>query len=200
MGAVPWVSPCGSSTYRAPAGAVDAWPELARWCDDVDAGGGDAGFHEYSAGGSGAGTLIRHMPSGSGAVSGVLPQRACGIVGSRGGPARGAVSLLVMTSSEFLQRRSSSPRLVEPAPTAEWRVFSRPRCSPDRLFATVALHHHRQRPARGIFGLVLERCLRQRNPSADEAALAKARNAPLRAPHWSWWWQGSARTPKGAGG
>ncbi len=32
------------------------------------------------------------------------------------------------------------------------------------------------------FGLVLERCLRQRKPEADEAALAKARNAPLRAP------------------
>jgi len=85
---------------------------------------------------------------------------------------------------QFLQTRNSSPRLVEPAPSeAELEQMYRA--------ALRAPDHAWLRPWRFIsiagerredFGLVLERCLRKRNPRADATALAKARNAPLRAP------------------
>ncbi len=84
----------------------------------------------------------------------------------------------------FLQCRNSSPRLVEPAPSATemeeiFRVALR---APDhawlRPWRFITISGERRQD----FGLVLERCLRQRNPQADEAALQKARNAPLRAP------------------
>ena len=84
----------------------------------------------------------------------------------------------------FLQRRNSSPRLVEPAPTAAEMegIFQAALRAPDhawlRPWRFITIGGDRRQD----FGLVLERCLRQRNPSADEAALQKARNAPLRAP------------------
>lgn len=84
----------------------------------------------------------------------------------------------------FLQHRNSSPKLTGPAPSdAELEeIFRAALRVPDHAwlrpwrFITIAGER------RDDFGLVLERCLRQRNPRADEAALQKARNAPLRAP------------------
>jgi nitroreductase len=85
---------------------------------------------------------------------------------------------------QFLQRRNSSPRLIDPAPTeAELeQMFHAAVRVPDHAwlrpwrFITIADQR------REDFGLVLERCLCQRNPQADDTARAKARNAPLRAP------------------
>lgn len=84
----------------------------------------------------------------------------------------------------FLQQRNSSPRLEAPAP-------GEPELREMILAATRAPDHAWLRPWRFVriagerreaFGEVLERCLLQRNPAADETALDKARNAPLRAP------------------
>jgi nitroreductase len=85
---------------------------------------------------------------------------------------------------DFLQRRNSSPRLVAPAPSSEEMegIFRAALRAPDhawlRPWSFITIVGER----REDFGLVLERCLKQRNPQADEATLAKARNAPLRAP------------------
>ena len=85
---------------------------------------------------------------------------------------------------QFLQQRNSSPRLVDPAPTAAEleEIFRAALRAPDHAwlrpwrFITIAGDRRRD------FGLVLERGLCQRNPQANEAALQKARNSPLRAP------------------
>lgn len=85
---------------------------------------------------------------------------------------------------QFLQRRNSSPRLVDPAPSEEEleQIFRAALRAPDHAwlrpwrFITIAGQR------REDFGQVLERCLCQRNPEADDAARSKARNAPLRAP------------------
>jgi nitroreductase len=85
---------------------------------------------------------------------------------------------------QFLQRRNSSPRLVEPAPgAAELEdIFRAALRAPDHCwlrpwrFITIAGER------RHDFGAVLERCLRQRNPQVEEAALQKARASTLRAP------------------
>lgn len=85
---------------------------------------------------------------------------------------------------DFLQRRNSSPKLTEPAPApAELEeMFRAALRAPDhawlRPWRFIVIAGER----RGDFGQVLERCLLNRNPGADEAARAKARNAPLRAP------------------
>jgi nitroreductase len=85
---------------------------------------------------------------------------------------------------QFLQHRNSAPRLTDPGP------------SPDQLAQMLkaglrAPDHAWLRPWRFIqiegdrrtdFGGLLAQCLQLRNPDADEAALLKARNAPLRAP------------------
>ncbi|MEE4143666.1 MAG: nitroreductase family protein [Halieaceae bacterium] len=85
---------------------------------------------------------------------------------------------------QFLQHRNSSPRLVEPAPTgaemdeiirAALRVPDHAWLRPWRFITIAGERRH-------DLGLVLERCLRQRNPLAEEPALQKARAAPLRAP------------------
>lgn len=85
---------------------------------------------------------------------------------------------------QLLQQRNSSPRLEAPEPReSELREMI--------LAATRAPDHAWLRPwrfiriageRREVFGEVLERCLVQRNPEADETARLKARNAPLRAP------------------
>jgi nitroreductase len=85
---------------------------------------------------------------------------------------------------QFLQRRNSSPRLTEPAPSlADMQaIFQAALRAPDHAwlrpwrFITIAGERRQD------FGEVLERCLRQRNPAADGVALGKARNAPMRAP------------------
>jgi nitroreductase len=84
----------------------------------------------------------------------------------------------------FLQTRNSAPRLVAPAPDpaameeilrAALRAPDHARLRPWR-FITVA--HERRRD----LGSLLEQCLLERDPQADETARAKARDAPLRAP------------------
>jgi nitroreductase len=85
---------------------------------------------------------------------------------------------------QFLQSRNSSPRLIDPAPSqAELeQMFRAALRVPDHAwlrpwrFITIAGQR------REDFGQVLERCLCQRNPEAEDTARAKARNAPLRAP------------------
>ena len=85
---------------------------------------------------------------------------------------------------KFLQQRNSSPKLTTPGPSGPdmEHIFRAALRAPD---------HARMRPSRFItiaqerrvgFGALLERCLLLRNPDADEAALIKARNSPLRAP------------------
>ena len=85
---------------------------------------------------------------------------------------------------EFLRRRNSSPKLVEPAPDAA-ELNEMLQCalrSPD---------HARLRPWRFLsvrgerrtaLGELLQASLLRSNPEADEAAREKARMAPLRAP------------------
>lgn len=85
---------------------------------------------------------------------------------------------------EFLQQRNSAPKLTEPAPSAPEleEIFQAALRAPDHAwlrpwrFLTIAGER------RADFGEVLERCLLARKPDADEAAQAKARAAPLRAP------------------
>ncbi len=84
----------------------------------------------------------------------------------------------------FLQQRNSASRLVAPAPSvaeladivrAALRVPDHAWLRPWR-FITIAGER------RQAFGELLERALLARTPGADDAARAKARNAPLRAP------------------
>jgi nitroreductase len=85
---------------------------------------------------------------------------------------------------EALTTRASPPGLVAPAPDAQAldRMLRAGMRAPD---------HGRLRPwhfivvagdARGAFGEVLGNALRRREPAASEAALAKERTKPLRAP------------------
>jgi nitroreductase len=84
----------------------------------------------------------------------------------------------------FLQTRNSAPRLTEPAPPPDdlQEIFRAALRAPDHAwlrpwrFITIAGQR------REAFGEVLQASLLRRNPAADAAALAKARNAPLRAP------------------
>lgn len=84
----------------------------------------------------------------------------------------------------FLQQRNSAPRLVAPAPTErEMReIFRAALRAPDHAwlrpwrFVTIAGDRRR------AFGELLAECLLARDPNADDTALEKARNAPLRAP------------------
>jgi len=84
----------------------------------------------------------------------------------------------------FLQQRNSAPKLTAPAPSAVEmeEIFRAALRAPDHAwlrpwrFITIAGER------RQAFGELLEQCLLQRAPEADETARAKARNAPLRAP------------------
>jgi nitroreductase len=85
---------------------------------------------------------------------------------------------------DFLQQRTSSPRLSDPAPSDE-ELAQMLRCavrSPDhawlRPWRFVSIRGER----RNAFGELLLHSLLRRNPDADEAARQKALNAPLRAP------------------
>jgi len=84
----------------------------------------------------------------------------------------------------FLNSRNSSPKLAEPGPTPEQleEIISAGLRAPD---------HARLRPWRFLsvsgerrrdLGQLFRQALVGRNPDADEAALTKAENAPLRAP------------------
>jgi nitroreductase len=85
---------------------------------------------------------------------------------------------------EFLQNRNSSPRLVAPAPDAQSMeaIFQAALRAPDHAWLRPWRFITISGARREAFGQVLERCLRERKPDADATALAKARNAPLRAP------------------
>jgi len=84
----------------------------------------------------------------------------------------------------FLQQRNSAAKLIEPAPSPEQmeEIFRAALRAPDHAwlrpwrFITIA------GARRQAFGDLLERRLLLRTPDADDAARAKARNAPLRAP------------------
>lgn len=84
----------------------------------------------------------------------------------------------------FLQQRNSAAKLTEPAPSSGQmeEIFRAALRAPDHAwlrpwrFITIA---GARRPA---FGELLESALLKRTPDADDAARAKARNAPLRAP------------------
>jgi len=84
----------------------------------------------------------------------------------------------------FLQQRNSAPKLAGPAPGKEQmeEMFRAALRVPDhawlRPWRFITITGER----REAFGELLERCLLARAPEADEAARAKARNAPLRAP------------------
>lgn len=84
----------------------------------------------------------------------------------------------------FLQNRNSSPRLIEPAPTAEemQNIFRSALRAPDHAWLHPSRFVTIEGERRDDFGLVLERCLLARNPAAEDAARLKARSAPLRAP------------------
>jgi len=85
---------------------------------------------------------------------------------------------------DFLQQRNSSAKVETPGPGEE--------AVRDMIRAAIRVPDHAWlRPWRFIsiegerrrdFGLVLEKCLHQRDPTADQGARDKARNAPLRAP------------------
>ncbi len=85
---------------------------------------------------------------------------------------------------DFLQQRNSAARLTEPAPDDNelQQILKAAVRAPDhawlRPWRFVSLRGDR----RSDFGVVLAECLRQRDPEANEAAQAKARLAPLRAP------------------
>ncbi|MEZ5572581.1 MAG: nitroreductase family protein [Halioglobus sp.] len=84
----------------------------------------------------------------------------------------------------FLQQRNSAPKLIAPAPSAAQMedIFRAALRAPDHAwlrpwrFITIAGER------RVALGELFEQCLRARNPGADDAACAKARNVPLRAP------------------
>jgi nitroreductase len=84
----------------------------------------------------------------------------------------------------FLQARNSAPKLTGPGPgEAELQaMYDAALRAPDhawlRPWRFITISGER----RGEFGKVLERCLMQRKPDVDEAALAKARTSALRAP------------------
>lgn len=85
---------------------------------------------------------------------------------------------------EFLQQRNSAPRLVAPAPD-EGELAGMVRAAlraPDHAWLRPWRFVSIRGEGRDAFGEVLERSLLQREPEADDAARAKARRAPLRAP------------------
>lgn len=84
----------------------------------------------------------------------------------------------------FLQQRNSAPKLTEPGPgEAELQeIFAAALRAPDHAWLRPWRFLVVSGDRRTALGQVLSRALRERNPQADEAALAKASNAPLRAP------------------
>jgi nitroreductase len=85
---------------------------------------------------------------------------------------------------QFLQQRNSAAKLTDPAPSPAQLedIFRAALRAPDHAwlrpwrFITIAGKR------RHAFGELLESALLARTPNADDAARAKARNAPLRAP------------------
>jgi len=84
----------------------------------------------------------------------------------------------------FLQQRNSAPKLAGPAPSSGQmeEIFRAALRAPDHAWLRPWRFITIEGPRREALGELLERCLLARDPGADEAARAKARNAPLRAP------------------
>lgn len=84
----------------------------------------------------------------------------------------------------FLQQRNSAPKLTAPAPSqAQLQdIFKAAMRAPDHAWLRPWRFLVIEGERREALGELLEQCLLQRNPDADEAARTKARNAPLRAP------------------
>jgi len=84
----------------------------------------------------------------------------------------------------LLQQRNSASRLLSPAPSAAQmeEIFRAALRAPDHAWLRPWRFITIEGDRRSAFGELLEQCLLARDPSADEAARAKARNAPLRAP------------------
>ncbi|MFT4518161.1 MAG: nitroreductase [Halioglobus sp.] len=85
---------------------------------------------------------------------------------------------------DFLQQRNSAPKLTEPAPSeAEMEeIFRAALRAPDHAWLRPWRFITITGDRREAFGELLEQCLIERNPEADDAARAKALKAPLRAP------------------
>jgi len=85
---------------------------------------------------------------------------------------------------DLLLSRNSAPRITGPAPAAdEFDTILRAGLrAPDHAWLTPWRFVIIREDRREAFGEVLADALRQRDPDADEAALDKARAAPLRAP------------------
>lgn len=85
---------------------------------------------------------------------------------------------------QFLQNRNSSPRLCEPAPSGPVleEIFAAALRAPDHAWLRPWRFITVSGDRRNAFGQVLRDSLQARNPAADEASLAKAAGAPLRAP------------------
>ncbi len=85
---------------------------------------------------------------------------------------------------QFLQQRNSAPKLTEPGPSTEEleQIFRAALRVPDhawiRPWRFITITGERRQD----FGELLEQCLVQRSPDADDAARTKARNSSLRAP------------------
>lgn len=84
----------------------------------------------------------------------------------------------------FLQQRNSAAKLTEPAPSPEQmeEIFRAALRAPDHAWLRPWRFITITGARRAAFGELLERALLERTPDADDAARAKARNAPLRAP------------------
>lgn len=84
----------------------------------------------------------------------------------------------------FLQQRCSAPKLTEPAPAPEQldEMFKVAFRAPDHAWLRPWRFLVISGDRRKDLGELFEKCLVARNPEADEAARAKARAAPLRAP------------------
>lgn len=84
----------------------------------------------------------------------------------------------------FLQSRNSAPKLTEPGPgPAEMdEIFAAALRAPDHAWLRPWRFLVVTGERRAALGQVFAEALKARNPEADEAALAKTANAPLRAP------------------
>jgi nitroreductase len=85
---------------------------------------------------------------------------------------------------QFLQQRNSAPKLTEPAPSEEQmqEIFRAALRAPDHAWLRPGRFISIAGERREAFGELLETCLLQRKPEADDTARTKARNAPHRAP------------------
>ena len=84
----------------------------------------------------------------------------------------------------FLQSRNSAPKLTGPGPGVQEmdEIFAAALRAPDHAWLRPWRFLVVTEERRSALGQVFAEALQARNPEADEAALAKAANAPLRAP------------------